>query len=72
MDDGLLLWILARMIVLIQHWYNSSAGDGSLVSMGVAQSASKVSSGSALLYLAHWSARLMDLMQASANPLNCR
>ena len=33
MGDGLLLHILARMVVLIRNWYNSSAGDGSLVSM---------------------------------------
>ena len=43
MDNGLLLQILARMVVLSWHWYNSSAGDGSLVLMGVAQSASRVS-----------------------------
>ena len=54
------------------HWYNSSAGDGSLVSMGVAQSASKASCGSALLYLACWSVCLMDLVHASANLLDCR
>ena len=71
MADGSLLHIMAGMVVLSLHWYNSSAGDGSLVSMGVAQSASKVSCGSALLYLAHWSACLMDLMNASANPLDC-
>ena len=51
MADGSLLHILAGMVFLSQHWYNSSAGDGSLVSMGVARSASKVSCGSALLYL---------------------
>ena len=50
MADGLLLCILARMVVLSQHWYNSSAGDGTLVSMGVAQSASKASCGLALLF----------------------
>ena len=71
MADGLVLHILARMVVLSWHWYNSSAGDGSLVLMGVAQSASKVSCGSVLLYLAHWSACLMDLMHALANPLDC-
>ena len=71
MADGLLLHILARMFVLSWHWYNSSAGDGSLVSMGVAQSASKASCGLAPLYLAHWSAFLMDLMHALANPLDC-
>ena len=71
MDDGSLLQILARMVVLGQHWYNSSAGDGSFVSMGVAQSASKASCGLGLLYLAHWSACLMDLMDALANPLDC-
>ena len=71
MDDGSLLQILAGMVVLSQHWYNSSAGDGSLVLMGIAQSASRASCGLALLYLAHWSACLMDLMHASANPLDC-
>ena len=71
MDDGSLLQILARMVVLSQHWYNSSAGDGSLVSMGVAQSASRVSCGSAPLYMAHWSVCLMDLMHALANLLDC-
>ena len=71
MDDGSLLQILARMVVLSWHWYNSSAGDGSLVLMGVAQSASKASCGLALLYLACWSACLMDLMHASANLLEC-
>ena len=71
MADGSLLQILARMVVLIWHWYNSSAGDGSLVLMGVALSASKVSCGSAPLYLTHWTACLMDLTHASANPLDC-
>ena len=71
MADGLLLHILARMVVLIQCWYNSSGGDGSLVLMGVARSASKVRCGSALLYLACWSACLVDLMHALANPLDC-
>ena len=71
MAEGTLLCILARMVVLSQCWYNSSAGDGSLVSMGVAQSASKVSCGSAPVYLAHWSACLMDLTHALANPLDC-
>ena len=61
MTDGSLLHILARMVVLSQHWYNSSARDGSLVSIGVAQSASKASCGSAPLYLALWSACLMGL-----------
>ena len=69
--DGLLLHILAGMVVLSQHWYNSSAGDGSLVLIGVAQSANKARCGSALLYLACWSACLTDLMHASANPLDC-
>ena len=64
--------ILAGMVVLSWHWYSSSAGDGSLVSMGVAQSASKESCGLALLYLACWSACLMDLMYALTNPLGCR
>ena len=71
MADGLLLPILARMVVLSWHWYNSSAGDGSLVSMCVAQSASKASWGSAPLYLAHWSVCLTELMHASANPVDC-
>ena len=71
MADGLLLHILAKIVVLSWHWYNSSAGDGSLVLMGVALSASKVSCGSALLYLAHWSACLTDLMHALVNPLDC-
>ena len=51
---GLLLCILAGMVVLSWGWYNSSAGDGSLVLIGVARSASKARCGSALLYLAHW------------------
>ena len=71
MADGSLLHILARMVVLSWHWYNSSTGDGSLVLMGVAQSASKVSHGLVPLYLALWSACLTDLMHASANPLDC-
>ena len=69
--DGSLLCILARMVVLRWHWYNSSAGDGSLVLIGVAQNASKARCGLALLYLAHWGACLTDLMHASANPLDC-
>ena len=69
--DGSLLHILARMIVLSHHWYNSSAGDGSLVLIGVAQSASKATCGSAPLYLAHWSACVTDLMHALVNPLDC-
>ena len=56
MADGSLLHILAGMVVLSRHWYNSSAGDGSLLSMGVAQRASKARCGSAPLYLACWSA----------------
>ena len=71
MADGSLLHILAGMIVLSRHWYNSSAGDGSLVSIGVARSASKARCGLALLYLAHWSVCLIDLMHASVNPLDC-
>ena len=71
MADGSLLHILVGMVVQSWHWYNSSAGDGSLVSMGVAWSASKVSWGLAPLYLAHWSACLTDLMHASANSLDC-
>ena len=69
--DGSLLCILARMVVLSWHWYNSSAGDESLVSTGVTQSASKARCGLVPLYLAHWSVHLMDLMHASANPLDC-
>ena len=69
--DGSLLQILVGMVVLSQHWYNSSAGDGSLVLMGVAWSASKARCGLAPLYLACWSACLTDLMHASANPLDC-
>ena len=71
MADGLLLCILTRMVVLSQHWYNRSAGDGSLLSIGVAQSASKARCGSAPIYLAHWSVCLKDLTHASANPLDC-
>ena len=71
MADGSSLHILARMVVLSQHWYNSSAGDESLVSMGVAQSTSSASCGSAPLYLACWSACLTDLMHALANLLDC-
>ena len=71
MADGSLLHILAGMVVQSQCWYNSSAGDGSLVSMGVAQSASKARCGLAPLYLACWSVCLMDLTHASANPLDC-
>ena len=71
MADGSLLHILAKMVVLSLHWYNSSAGDGSWVLIGVARSASKARCGSASLYLAHWSACLTDLMYASANPLDC-
>ena len=71
MADGLLLRILARMVVLSRCWYNSSAGDGSLLSMGVAQRASKTRCGSAPLYLAHWSACLADLTHTLANPLDC-
>ena len=43
MADGSLLHILARMVVLSWHWYNCSAGDGSLMSMGLALSASRAS-----------------------------
>ena len=71
MADGLLLHILARMVVLSQRWYNSSTGDGSLLSMGIAQRASKARCGLAPLQLAHWSACLADLTHASANPLDC-
>ena len=49
MADGSLLHILAGMVVLSQHWYNSSAGDGSLLSMGIAWSASKARCGLAPL-----------------------
>ena len=68
---GSVLWILAGMVVLSWHWYRSSAGDGSLVSIGVAQSARRVSCRSALLYLAHWSACFTDFTHASANPFDC-
>ena len=71
MAAGLLLQILAGMVVLSWHWYNSSAGDGSLVLMGVAWSVSRVNCGLAPLYLACWSVCLMDLMHTSANPLDC-
>ena len=71
MAEGSLLCILARMVVLSQHWYNSSAGDGSLLSMGIAWRASKARCGSVPLYLACWSACLADLTQALANPLDC-
>ena len=71
MADGLLLHILARMVVWSRHWHNSSAGDGSLLLMGIAQRASKVRCGSAPLYLAHWSVCLADLTHALANPLDC-
>ena len=70
--DGSLLHILAGMVVWSQHWYNSSDGDRSLLSMGIARSASKARCGLAPLYLAHWSACLADLTHASANPLNCK
>ena len=53
MADGLLLCILAEMVVQSWHWYNSSAVDGSLLSMGIAQRASKARCGLAPLYLAH-------------------
>ena len=66
-----MLCILAGMVVLSQCWYNSSAGDGSLMLMGVVQRASKARCGSAPLYLAHWSACLADLTNASANLLDC-
>ena len=69
--DGLLLHILAGMVVLSQHWYKRSAGDGSFVSIGVARSASKARCGLAPLYLACWSACLTDLMHATVNPLDC-
>ena len=72
MADGSLLQILAGMVVLSHHWYNSSAGDGSLVSTGIAQSASRASCGLAPLYLACWSTCLTDLTHALANPLDCR
>ena len=71
MADGSLLHILARLVVLSQHWYNSSAGDGSLLLIAIAWRASKARCGLAPLYLAHWSACLADLTQASANPLDC-
>ena len=68
----LVLWILAGMVVLIWHCYRSSADDGSLVSMGVAQSAKRASCGSVPLYLMHWSACFIDFTHASANPSDCR
>ena len=71
MPDRSLLCILARMVVLSWQWYNSSAVDGSLVSMGVARSASKARCGLAPLYLAHWSVCLTGLMHALANPFDC-
>ena len=49
----------------------SSAGDGSLALIGVAQSAIRVSCGLALLYLACWSACFTDFTCASANPFDC-
>ena len=49
----------------------SSAGDGSLASMGVAQSTKRASCGSAPLYLAHWSACFTGFTHNSANPFNC-
>ena len=67
----LVLQILAGMVVLIWHWYRSSAGDGSLALMGVAQRAKRASCGSAPLYLAHWSACFTYFMHASANPFDC-
>ena len=51
--DGSLLCILAGMVVLSWHWHNSSAGDGSLLLMGIAWRASKARCGLAPLYLAH-------------------
>ena len=72
MTAGLVLQILAGIVVLIWHWYRSSAGDRSLVSMGVAQSAKRASCGSAPLYLAHWSACFKDFIHTSANPFDCR
>ena len=71
MADQSLLHILAGMAVLIHCWYNSSAGDGSLLLMDIAQSASKARCGLAPLYLAHWNACLADLTHALANPLDC-
>ena len=71
MADGSLLCILARMVVLSWHWYSSSAGDGSLVLIGVTWSASKARCRLALLYLGHWSVCLTDLTHALANPLDC-
>ena len=74
-----LVWLMGHCCVSWPEWLFwvgigtiFSAGDGSLVSMGVAQSASRASCGSAPLYLAHWSACLTDLMHALANPLDCR
>ena len=64
------LQILAGMVVLIWHQYRSSAGDGNLALMGVAQSTKRVSCGLAPLYLACWSACLTDFTHASANPFD--
>ena len=61
--------ILAGMVVLSWHWYRSAAGDGSLASFGVAQSARRTSCGLALLYC--WSACFTDFTHASANPFDC-
>ena len=69
---GSVLQILTGMVVLIWHWYRSSAGDGSLASMGVARIAKRVSCGSMPLYLACWSACFTDFTHASVNPFDYR
>ena len=68
---GSVLWILAGMVVLSWHWYRSSAGDGSMASIWVAQSPRRVNCGSAPLYLAHWNTCFTDFTHASANPFDC-
>ena len=65
------LWILAGIVALGWHWYRGSADDGGLALIDVAQSARRVSCGSAPLYLAHWSACFTDFTHASVNPFHC-
>ena len=65
------LQILTGMVVLNWHWYRSSAGDGSLASIGVGQSARRVSCRLVLLYIACWSACFTNFTHASANPFDC-
>ena len=68
---GSVLQILAGMVVLSWHWYRRSVGDGSLASIGAAQSARRASCRLALLSSAHWSAWFTAFMHASVNPFNC-